>query len=64
MVDKTKHINMKEYLKLNAIRPASVVDILKKVSEEVSILHEVGMKHGDINMNIIYITQSDNQVNT
>ena len=57
MLDKHKAIPMKDYLRRYATKPRVLLNIITKATEELSILHDMGMVHGHLTINRIYLAE-------
>ena len=54
MLDKTQAEHMKDYMKHDK-SPVSLLLVLRRVTEILNTLHMMGMKHGHLDINKIYL---------
>ena len=62
MLKSSKIISFRQYLKLNSNSLTVAVTVLQKVAEEVGIIHEMGLAHGDVSLGRVFITGHDHKV--
>ena len=59
-LDGNKTISLREYLQNNASGILALPNILHMVIEEVAMLHDMGLIHGDIKSSRIHVIQTLN----
>ncbi len=62
MLDTTKMITFQHYLQGSINKPAAAMRVLRTFVEEVSIMHDMGLSHGDLTIGNIFVTDHDHNV--
>lgn len=56
MLDKQSSISLREYLRKVTLKPSELLIIMRRVIEELNILHDMGLVHGNLSIGKIYLS--------
>ncbi len=63
VINKDIYIPLKEVMKKHSLQPSDIIEIIGQVTQQIVILHAIGIQHIHISLDRIFVVQTHPWVN-